>query len=187
MAQKLILINGLGGAGKTEVGRGLLIALPSSALVDFDALTCVNPFEYADSLFELGHKNAAVVTENFYHAQYCHVIMCGGCGTQRQLDQFLSLLPERPEILWFFLATSSEERRRRKVSRGRDDSDKPEWFDFLEAKVGPYEGLVTGSRVRAFEIRTDGKALNQVVLELKVIVEHNAGEQSHPADAQARG
>lgn len=175
LTQKLILINGFGGSGKTEVGKLLLTALPSAALFDFDSITCVNPFEYTDRLFQLGHKNAAAITENFLLEDYQHIIMCGGCSTQRHLDNFLSLLRRRPEVNWFFLVTSSEERRRRKVARSRDDADKPEWFDALEAKEGPYKGLVTGRAVHAFELHTNGKTPEQVMLELTANLEHNAG------------
>ena len=168
--QKLILINGFGGSGKTSVGRLLLDALPSSALLDFDALTCVNPFEYGEQLFQLGHRNAAAVTEVFLKARYQHLIMCGGCHTQRHLDGFLSLLPRELGVSWFFLITSSEERRRRKIARSRDDADKSEWFDELEAKEGLYEGLVSGPNIEAFELLTERKTPAQVMSELKEIL-----------------
>jgi shikimate kinase len=173
MSKLLILINGFGGSGKTAVGRALLAALPSSALLDFDSLTCVNPFEWNEQLLKLGHKNSAALTKNFLRENYQHIIVCGGCNTQRHLDNFLSHLPEHPEVLWFFLVASVEERRRRKLLRSRDDSDNPEWFEFLEAKEGLYEGPLRGTRVRSIEVETDERNIGQVMVELKVAIKQN--------------
>lgn len=173
--QRLILINGLGGSGKTTVGRLLLDLLPSAAYFDFDSVTCVSPFEYGEPMFELGHRNAAAVAKNFLSAGYDSVVMCSGCGSQKHLDQFLSLLPERLPVFWFFLQASKDERKRRKSLRARDGADNEAHFDILEAKIGSYAGLVSGPGVKAFEIISEGKPAEKVALELESIIVQNAG------------
>jgi len=59
MDKTLISINGRGGSGKSTIGRLLTHELDSAAFFDFDFVTVVNPWEYGEELFRLGHVNSA--------------------------------------------------------------------------------------------------------------------------------
>jgi shikimate kinase len=175
MSNTLILINGFGGAGKSTVGKIILDEISPSAFLDFDWLTHVRPFEYNDALFELGLRNAAALIQNLFDSGHTTVIVASGSAKQRHLDYLLSQLSVCPRTLWFFLQTSREELKRRRIVRNRDGADTAEMFDFLEEKIGPYEGIVKGINLSAFEIQTDGRTSREVALDIKMIFQENEG------------
>lgn len=175
MCNTLILINGFGGAGKSTVGEIILDVISPSAFLDFDWLTHVRPFEYNDALIELGLRNAAALIQNFFDSGHTTVILASGCAKQRHLDYLLSRLSVYPKTLWFFLQTSRDELKRRRIMRNRDGADTAAMFDFLEEKVGPYEGIVKGINLSALEIQTDGRTPREVALDIKMVYEENKG------------
>jgi hypothetical protein len=50
-----------------------------------------------------------------------------------------------------------------------------EKIDFIEEKIGPYEGIVKGINLSAFEIQTDGRTSREVALDIKMIFQENEG------------
>jgi deoxyadenosine/deoxycytidine kinase len=169
----LILVNGFGGAGKSTIGKILLEEISPSAFIDFDWLIEVRPWEYNEPLFNLGLRNAAALIRNYFECGHTNVILASGCGKQHHLDFLLSQLLPQPKIFWFFLETSREELKRRRVIRNRDGADAIDQFDFLEEKIGQYEGKVKASNLSAFEIRTDSRTARELALDIKRIIEED--------------
>jgi shikimate kinase len=156
MSNALILLNGLPGAGKTTTGRLLHHVLQPSMLVDFDALTAVNPFEVNNALFRFGLRNAAYLIENAFVSGYRHVLVCGGCMNQAHTDYLLNLVTQPHRAFWFWLEASKQERQARKLGRSRDSSDQAAAFEFVDARMSPFAGTVQGHGLIAHKIETDG-------------------------------
>lgn len=163
LAKRLLLINGGAGSGKTTTARALLSRVESSAFLDFDPLITVNPWEYREELIDLGLRNAADLIENFFESGYGTVILSSGTGSRPHLERLLGLLADRPRVNWIYLEVDPEERRSRKVGRARDGADSAEAFDFIENKIGRYEGPPDVAGVRCHEIRAGGLTVDAVV------------------------
>jgi hypothetical protein len=172
MSNKLILINGLGGSGKTTCGRLLSERIDSCAYFDSDMLTIVNPFEFGEDLIELGLRNAASLISNFFAAGYKAVVMSSGTGSQRYTDYLINLILSPDRVYWIWLAASKTERDKRRLTRRRDGADDPKWLDYVDGKVGPYTGPVEIKRGFCCEIDTDNAAPNDVVRQILEIIEH---------------
>lgn len=150
--------------------------MPFAAYVDFDSITCGNPSEYGEPLFELGHRSAASLEKKFLRSGYDTVVICPGCGLQEHVDRFLSLVPVRRAVFWFFIHATKEGRKRGKSQRARECADNEEHFDYIDAKNEPFKGLVSGPGIKAFEVVSDGKTAEKIALELSSIILQNLGE-----------
>ena len=179
MSNKLILINGLGGSGKTTCGLLLSDRIDSCAYFDFDMLTKVNPFEYGEDLIKLGLRNAAGLISNFFAAGYKVVVMSAGTGSQRYSDYLINLIVPPDRIYWIWLAASKTERDKRRLVRRRDGADDPKWLDFVDGKAGLYAGPVDIEGGLCCEIDTDNAAPNNVVRQILKIIEHPQAHQEN--------
>jgi len=186
MSSKLILINGLGGSGKTTCGRLLCERIDSCAYFDIDMLATVNPFEFGEELMRLGLRNAAGLISNFFDAGYEVVVMSSGTGCQRHVDYLLSLIPLPDHVYWIWLTASKAERDKRRLARSRDGADKPEWLDYVDRVSEPYAGPVEIESGTCCEIDTDNAASNNVVRQILKIIEHPQAHQKNQFDAMCQ-
>ncbi len=159
---RIILINGRPGAGKSTVAKLLSEKLDSVALLEFDSLIKVKPFEYGEKLLLLGLENSVSVVNNFLDFGFKNIILCAGTTKESHLEFFLSKIEGSSQIHWIYLNVSVEERSKRKVSRLRDDADSLEWFEQVKSKIGTYSGLPKLSGVSYYELDVEGISSQEV-------------------------
>ena len=138
---KIISINGQAGTGKTTTAKILLGKLENSAYISGDALVAVNPFGVNEKTDRLVIKNSVSLIKNFEQENYETLIISRILRTQAQLDSFLNTLSEKPDFLFVWLRASKEVRHKRKIKRARDESDSPEWFDFIDKIIPDVEAF----------------------------------------------
>lgn len=129
---RIIIITGQAGAGKTTTAKLLLFKLDKAAYVEADSLAMVNPFVFGDDLARLCLDNALSVINNYFFAGYFTVIFSGLIGKQSQLDYMINGIKEKSDIYLVWLEAQKEVRRNRKRERNRDESDEEKWFDFID-------------------------------------------------------
>ena len=166
---KIISINGQAGTGKTTTAKILLGKLENSAYISGDALVAVNPFGVNEKTDRLVIKNSVSLIKNFEQENYETVIICGILRNQAQLDSFLNNLGEKADFLFVWLRASKEVRHKRKIKRARDESDSPEWFDFID-KIIPDVEAFNLKRGEYLEIDTSDKTPEEVaeIIERKI-------------------
>jgi hypothetical protein len=72
--QRLIIISGEEGAGKSTIVRALLPSTPYGARIDAEDIGQTNPCPMDDTFFDLLRRSAAGLVENFWAAGYVNVI-----------------------------------------------------------------------------------------------------------------
>ena len=72
--QRLIIISGEEGAGKSTIVRALLPSTPYGARIDAEDIGQTNPCPMDDPFFDLLRRNVAGLVENFWAAGYVNVI-----------------------------------------------------------------------------------------------------------------
>ena len=158
---KVISINGQAGTGKTTTAKVLLEKLVNSAYISGDALVAVNPFGVNETIDRLVIKNSISLIKNFEQEDYDSVIICGTIGNQKQLDIFLDNLGKDIDMFFVWLRASKEVRHKRKIKRARDESDSPQWFDFIDKIIPDIESFNL-KRGEYLEIDTSGKTPEEV-------------------------
>jgi hypothetical protein len=150
---RLILINGCGGAGKDTSGRLLLEELPRSALIDIKALSMTNPWEYSD--FQLGLRNAAAIIKNFFEEGFDHVIFSGGLNSQDRVDYFFEQSLPDLQTFYCWLDVPKETRDRRRIGRNRDKGDGAQYLDKIDEVFTDPGGLaLLNGKFHRFEVGT---------------------------------
>jgi broad-specificity NMP kinase len=165
---RILLISGQVGSGKTTVAKRLLTTLDNAALIELDSLVAVNPFEFNDSLHNLGIENAVSLIRNFSKNGYEHIIVSGLIKNQKSLDSFFdSLLGAQFFLVW--LRADQAMRKQRKQSRARDDADKEENFDFIDRLTSdtPDFSIKNG---KYSIIDTTTKSVEDVVQEVQALI-----------------
>ena len=110
MAQKLILLNGTMGVGKTAVSQALMQILTPSAFLDGDWCWTMAPFVVNDETKALVMDNITHVLNNFLRVQtFDYVIFCWVMQEQAILDDVLSRLEPGAYETQLFTLTASKE------------------------------------------------------------------------------
>ncbi|MDO8582320.1 MAG: hypothetical protein Q7S16_05620 [bacterium] len=166
MTSKLVLINGQVASGKSSVGKALLNDLSRSAYIDGDALMSVNPFGINDKLDALAIKNLVSLINNYSEEGYKYIIVSGLIRNQKLLDNFLSKLSLKVDVLFVWLRAAKEVLRKRRLSRKRDGADNPEHHEFIDKLIPDANSFVIkdGS---CLDIDTSTKTIEEVVAEIK--------------------
>jgi hypothetical protein len=173
MSIRLILVNGRGGSGKSACSRHLFDTMDSAALIDFDSLTTVHPFNVGEELFALGLGNAAGLIANFMSANYGAIIMSAGTGCQRHVDYLLDRIPSPDRLYWIWLAANKEVRDKRRLIRARDGADKIEELDYVDEVMESYFGPVEIAAGVCQEIDTDDVTTDEVVEKILTMVDES--------------
>jgi len=71
---RLVLITGEEGAGKSTVVRALLPHTPDGARIDAEDIGQTNPCPMDDEFFDLLRRNVVGLVENFWAADYVNVV-----------------------------------------------------------------------------------------------------------------
>jgi len=127
--QRLIIISGEEGAGKSTIVRALLPSTPYGARIDAEDIGQTNPCPMDDAFFDLLRRNVAGLVENFWAAGYVNVI--AGSFLRRYSDyvSFRQLL--RPSAVFLIdLLVDKEVRDHRRITRAKRTTQ--EWRDMVD-------------------------------------------------------
>ena len=163
---RIVLICGQSGAGKSTSSRALFDRLETAALLNGSNLATVEPFVWGDKLDDLCIRNAAAVTRNMFDAGFSQVVLSGIGRTQQLVDEFLALLGRRVTCCYFSLVAETSERTRRRLARARDGADTDISFHPVLDKLMTASGHINHVLYR--EIDTTDLSADQVVDEMVV-------------------
>ncbi len=169
MRQKIILVSGFGGTGKTTVGSHLHELLDNNALVEADELFHIKPFEIGEKMGRVKLENSLDVMTNFLKEGYEHVICVGLVWSQAELDAVVSEFPcNNYEHFLFWLSASKEVRFQRVVSRG-EPGDTLDWLESVEQTI-PNPWPLRMNIGRAIEIDTTNRSPINIAQEVMRLI-----------------
>jgi hypothetical protein len=127
--QRLIIISGEEGAGKSAIVRALLPSTPYGARIDAGDIGQANPCPMDDAFFGLLRRNVAGLAENFRAAGYVNVI--AGSFLRRYPDyvSFRQLL-RPPAVFLIDLLAGKEVRDHRRITRAKRTTQ--QWRDMVD-------------------------------------------------------
>jgi len=161
--QKVVLISGQGGSGKSTCSHLLYERLESVALIEADAVIKVKPWIEYEKLRKLGMINGAGLIQNYWDAGYENIICPGMVWNQKDMDFLCSKISDLSKnIVLFWLHTEKNERHRRRIDRKRDDADKLEALEAVDKVVNGRKPDSIPSR-RIYEIDTTERKPVEVV------------------------
>lgn len=128
--RRLIIVNGVEGAGKSTIVRALLPSTPQGARIDAEDIGQTNPCPMDDTFFDLLRRNVAGLVENFWAAGYVNVI--AGSFLRRYSDymSFRQLLPRPSAVFLVDLLVDREVRNRRRITRAKQTTQ--EWRNMVD-------------------------------------------------------
>lgn len=179
MTQRIILISGFGGSGKSTCAQLLWNQLENAALVEADHLFRIKPFEMNT---EEGHErigrvklqNSLAVTETFMAEKFENIIVEGLVWSQMELDMVTNLAATGGYKVWcFWLKTSKEERHKRALSRERDEADSQAFLDLVEETIRDPTPLSLPDG-HYYEITTDHCTAKNVVSEMRKMMDRRS-------------
>ncbi len=168
--QRLILISGFGGSGKSTCAQKLWDKLDHVAMIEADHLFRIKPFEMQtpegrEQIGRIKLRNSLSVTRTFIEEGFSYIIVEGLVWSQAELDAIRILANEKSCDVWcFWLKTTKEIRHRRAIGRGLE-GDTQEFLDIVEQKIVDPTPLSLPDG-HYHEIETDTKNPEQVVEEI---------------------
>ena len=136
--QKVILIAGFGGCGKTTVARILHNSFANSAYVSADSLTEIRPLTYDDKLLRVRLRNSLDIVRNFLDEGFEHVVCDGLIWSQKELNAVAGALAgEHIELFVFWLNASKVVRFRRVLDSAQagGSNDTLQFLEHVESKI----------------------------------------------------
>lgn len=127
--QRLIIISGEEGAGKSTIVRALLPSTPYGARIDAEDIGQTNPCPMDDTFFDLLRRNVAGLVENFWAAGYVNVI--AGSFLRRYSDYISFRQLVQPSAVFLVdLLVEKGERDHRRLTRPKQTTQ--EWRDMVD-------------------------------------------------------
>ena len=127
--QRLIIVSGEEGAGKSTIVRALLPSTPQGARIDAEDIGQTNPCPMDDAFFDLLRRNVAGLVENFWAAGYVNVIAGSFLRCYSDYVSFRQLL--RPSAVFLVdLLVEKEVRNHRRITRVKQTTQ--EWRDMVD-------------------------------------------------------
>lgn len=169
--QRIILISGFGGSGKTTCARLLRDKLEDVAIFGADDLFRMKPFEVRteEGRAKIGRvklKNSLAVLTTFIEEKCQNIIVDGLVWSQHDLDAVVEAAKKyHCDVMIFWLETSKRIRHSRAIARGRDDADAQEFLDLIEENVVDSTPLKLASG-KPFTIQSDNKTPEEIVGEI---------------------
>ena len=130
MKNKLVIVVGQEGAGKSAVVRALLPRTDPGAQIDAEDLGQINPFSFDDHFKQLLWKNVAMLTRNYWSAGISTVIAGSFINDYKDYKGFRTHLTEKVDIYLIHLCTSKPTRDKRRIDRSKPSTQ--EWRDWLD-------------------------------------------------------
>jgi energy-coupling factor transporter ATP-binding protein EcfA2 len=129
-AQRLIIVSGEEGAGKSTIVRALLPSTPYGARIDAEDIGQTNPCPMDDTFFGLLRRNVAGLVANFWAAGYVNVIAGSFLRCYSDYVSFRQLLPRPSTVFLVDLLVDREVRNRRRITRAKQTTQ--EWRDMVD-------------------------------------------------------
>ncbi len=173
--QRIILISGFGGSGKTTCAQLLRDKLDDVAIFGADDLFRIKPFDMQieEGRAKIGRvklKNSLAVMNTFIEEKCQNIIIDGLIWNQQELDAVVEATKKHDnKIVMFWLETSKILRHTRAIARGRDEADDQKFLDLIEEQMidpTPFQ-LESGT---SFVIQTDNKTPEAIVDEMLAIL-----------------
>lgn len=144
--QRLILINGLPGSGKSTIGLMLRDALKPAAFVDTDHLMRVKPWPEDGSIYEETLERALMVAQDFF-SRGIPTVVISGCVHSAALFQTVGWTMDLNQVRCVVVALQTEAtvRRRRQQERGKEVDVGTEEFSLLPTDVEPAQLITVDS------------------------------------------
>ena len=163
--QKLIIIAGSPCVGKTTVTQELFTSYENSAFFDGDWAWCVNPFSVDDPRLRNGDKTMSFALSTYLNSNFDYVFFSSVVVVDKTIREAIlkDITAKDYSVLGFTLTCSEETLRERHKKRG----DKNE-CSFFWLHLKPHEG--------DYVINTDNKSVQQIVDEMKAIIDNEANE-----------
>jgi predicted kinase len=133
--QRIILIAGFGGCGKTTVARILHTSFESSACVSADALTELRPLTLDDKLLRVRLRNCLDVIRNFLDEGFENVVCDGLIWSQKELNAVAGALAGEYVQLYVFWLQASKVVRFRRVLDSAQGGDTMQFLEHVESKI----------------------------------------------------
>jgi chloramphenicol 3-O-phosphotransferase len=127
---RLVLVNGEEGAGKSTIVRALLPHTPDSARIDAEDLGQTTPCSMDDEFFDLLRRNVSGLVENFWTAGYVNVIAGSFLRDHFDYLAFRKLLTLPYAVFLVELLVDKDVRDRRRVARAKRTTQ--EWRDMVD-------------------------------------------------------
>ena len=163
--QKLIIIAGSPCVGKTTVTEKLFASYENSAFFDGDWAWCVNPFSVDDPRLRNGDKTMSFALSTYLNSSFDYVFFSSVVAVDKAIrEAILKDITAKDYIVVGITLTCSEETL---LERHKNRGDANECsFHWLHLK--PYEG--------DYVIHTDNKSVQQIVEEIKAIIDNVGNE-----------
>lgn len=163
--QKLIIIAGSPCVGKTTVTQELFASYENSAYFDGDWAWCVNPFSVDDPRLRNGDKTMSFALSTYLNANFDYVFFSSVVVVDKTIREAIlkDITANDYSVTGITLTCSEETLRERHKKRGDQNE-----CSFFWLHLKSYEG--------DYVINTDNKSVQQIVDEMKVIIDSEGNE-----------
>jgi hypothetical protein len=128
--QRLIIISGEEGAGKSTIVCALLPFTPYGARIDAEDIGQTNPCPMDDAFFGLLRRNVAGLVQNFWAAGYVNVIAGSFLRNYSDYVSFRQLLARPSPVFLVDLQVDRQVREHRRITRAKQTTQ--EWRDMVD-------------------------------------------------------
>lgn len=158
--QKLIIITGSPCVGKTTVTEKLFESYENSAHFDGDWAWCVNPFSVEDPRLRNGDKTMSFALSTYLNSDFDYVFFSSVVAVDETIREAIlkDITAKDYKVIGFTLTCSEETLLERHKKRGDQNE-----CSFFWLHLEPYAG--------DYVINTDNKDVNQIVEEMKRIID----------------
>jgi len=163
---RLVLVNGVEGAGKSTIIRALLPHTPDSARIDAEDIGQTNPCPMDDEFFDLLRRNVAGLVTRFWTAGYVNVVAGSFLRHYPDYLAFRQLLTRPSAVFLVELLVDKDVRDHRRVTRAKQTTQ--EWRDAVD--MIPEDRTIrqaTDPDYRYVGVDTTGLAVVETVLRIK--------------------
>ncbi|RKN32292.1 hypothetical protein [Micromonospora musae] len=130
LGNRLILVNGEEGAGKSTIVRELLAHTPDGARIDAEDIGQTNPCPMDDEFFGLLRRNVAALVENFWTAGYVNVIAGSFLRNYPDYLAFRQSLSPPRSVYMVELLVDKDVRDDRRITRAKQTTQ--DWRDMVD-------------------------------------------------------
>ena len=158
--QKLIIVTGSPCVGKTTVTEQLYTSYENSAFFDGDWAWCVNPFSVDDPRLRNGDKTMSFALSTYLNSDFDYVFFSSVVAVDKAIREAIlkDITAKKYSIIGITLTCSEDTLLERHEMRGDTNECSFFWLH-LKPNLGDYV------------INTDNKSVQQVVDEIKLIID----------------